>query len=100
MTKTDAKPRLSPFPRPQALLLFTTAEMSPAKPVAVSLPALSPSGPFSLGQDGWETDGGCVADNVAGRLLKGPSTASDAGMPYAACMAYCFDKGFQVAGLE
>jgi hypothetical protein len=68
------------------------------------LPPTPAAGPtlaaVDLGRNGWATDGLCVADNVAGRLLKGPSTASDGGMTYAACTAFCFDKGFQVAGLE
>jgi hypothetical protein len=89
-------PALSPV---QALLLFTTTETPPAKPVVVAPVAPSPLASLDLGKDGWRTDGACVTDNLDGRLLRGPSIA-DGAMSYAMCTDFCFGRGFKVAGVE
>lgn len=64
-------------------------------PAAIVPDALAP---ISDLPDGFATDGKCIKE-IPGRLLQGPSySASD--NTYEKCSAFCFSKGFTVAGVE
>lgn len=54
----------------------------------------------TLDYHGFTSTGDCVADNRNGRLLNKANTASYTDMTQEFCAKFCFEQGFQVAGLE